>query len=313
MYRQQETNPHFYPLQLPEYQNQPPQPQHGRQLRFPMQPSQPRPQHQSPEIILQPPQLRPNHKPPKTQQSSDHHLSPPFQSPRHSQPSRPQHHPSLNLPTMAHPPPSNQNTRPLHQTPSHRITKSRNTKPITWMIAALCALFWITIILGGLIVLIFYLLFRPRLPKFDVSSTSLNAAYLDLGYLLNADVNLLANFTNPNKKVNVDFSNNVIDLYTQGSLIATRYIEPFSVMRADYKLTNVHMVSSQVMLSPQQSQQLRRQTDSGRVEFVLKGVFRTRSNLGFLRYSYWLYAHCRIVVSGPPSGVIVRKNCVTKR
>ena len=39
------------------------------------------------------------------------------------------------------------------------------------------------------------LVFRPQSPHFDVFSVTLNAAYLDLGYLLNADLTMLANFT----------------------------------------------------------------------------------------------------------------------
>lgn len=163
-------------------------------------------------------------------------------------------------------------------------------------------------------VLIVYLLFRPRSPKFEVSNASLNAAYLDMGYLLNADMTLLANFTNPSKKATVDFSTVVIQLYYGNTLIATSYIDPFSEMKAEYKIKAVHLISSQVWLRSAESQRLKQQMNDNKIIFEVKGLLRTRSSLGtFFRYSYWLYGHCKIAVTGPPSGILVAKRCKTKR
>ncbi|XWS69107.1 hypothetical protein CRYUN_Cryun04dG0150900 [Craigia yunnanensis] len=55
-------------------------------------------------------------------------------------------------------------------------------------------------------------------------------SYIDMGYLLSADLSVLANFTNPNK-VSVDFSSMHLDLYFENTVIATQYIEPFSAAR----------------------------------------------------------------------------------
>ncbi|RVX04316.1 hypothetical protein CK203_018427 [Vitis vinifera] len=144
-----------------------------------------------------------------------------------------------------------------------------------------------------------HMLFRPRSPRFDVSSVTLNAAYLDMGYLLNADVTVLANFTNPNKKVHVDFSYLVVNLYYEDTLIASRAIYPFSVASRQTMFADVHMVTSQVRLPIKDSLKLTEQIQNNGIEFQLKGYFRTRSNLGsFLRYSYWLYGKCSIVVTG---------------
>ncbi|KAL8535245.1 hypothetical protein ACS0TY_011029 [Phlomoides rotata] len=201
-----------------------------------------------------------------------------------------------------------------HHPPYLHGPTSRPTKPIAWLVAAFCALFWIIIIVGGLIILIVYLFFRPRSPRFDISTATINVAYLDMGYLLNADVTLLANFTNPNTKVKVDFSYVVLDLYYQNSVVATRYVEPFSVRKRESHFADVHMVSSQVRLPMEQSVALHRQIGEGRVRFEIRGIFRTRSKLGAIfHYSYWLYAHCEILLTPPPYGVLLRKKCVTKR
>nr|KYP67611.1 hypothetical protein KK1_023955 [Cajanus cajan] len=106
--------------------------------------------------------------------------------------------------------------RPRHDHPPHhgiKLPEDKKSHTLTWLAACLCVIFCLVIIIGGLIVLIVYFIFRPQSPHFDVSSVTLNAAYLDLGYLLNADLTMLANFTNPNKKVHVDFSSVIIYLY----------------------------------------------------------------------------------------------------
>ncbi|XP_065874669.1 uncharacterized protein [Euphorbia lathyris] len=191
---------------------------------------------------------------------------------------------------------------------------SQRTGPLTWLIAAFCAIFWIVIFLGGLIVLIMYLVYRPRSPRFEVSSATLNAAYVDAGALLNADLSVLTNFTNPNKKAGVEFSNMIIDLYYGNTLIATQYIESFSVPKAHSMFANVHMVTSQVRLPSGEITRLQEETSRNAIIFNIKGIFRVRSNLGsFLRYSYRLYSHCTIMMSAPPSGVLRATRCRTKR
>lgn len=223
---------------------------------------------------------------------------------------QPQHSQQGHGPGLVSPPQQRDNHRQRHGL----MPKIGRTNPITWLGASICVIFWIVIFLGGLIVLIVYLAYRPRSPRFDVSSATLNAAYIDSGSLLNADVSVLANFSNPNKKVSVDFSYAIIDLYYGSTLIATQYIEPFSASKAESRFANVHMLTSQVRLPLMESERLQKQIDSNGVIFEVKGVFRVRSNLGsFLRYSYRLYGHCTIMVTSPPSGVLRATKCRTKR
>ncbi|XP_021293205.1 NDR1/HIN1-like protein 6 [Herrania umbratica] len=194
------------------------------------------------------------------------------------------------------------------------LPRVRRTKPVTWFAAAFCIIFWLAVIIGGLIVLVVYLVFRPRSPRFDVTSVTLNAAYLDMGYLLNADLTMLANFTNPNKKVRVDFSSMYLDLYFENTRIATQYIEPFSAARRQSMFANIHMVTSQVRLSVKETLLLQKQIQNNRVMFTVKGEFRARSNFGSVwSYSYWLHGRCSIMVSSPPTGVLRDKRCRTKQ
>ncbi|KAJ7956757.1 Late embryogenesis abundant protein [Quillaja saponaria] len=304
-----ESNPHFRSLQP---QNEDHLPLRGSQSRMPQSPQQPghhhyplipgavRPEHgdrryqpSHPQVQIQEPPLKPLDpwlQPPKQLQKDQH-----FQ-PRTSPALQPHH-------VHGH-------SRPH----GLRGPKPQKTKPYTWLGAIFCVIFWLIIILGGLIVLIIYLVFRPKSPHFNVSSATLNAAYLDMGYLLNADLTVLANITNPNRKVKVDFSSMFIDLYYGSTLIATQYIPPFSASKAQSKFADIHMVTSQVSLPLKESQQLRKQMQSNGVLFDVKGRFRARSSFGsILRYSYWLYGHCSIKLTGPPDGVLVESKCRTKR
>lgn len=213
-----------------------------------------------------------------------------------------------------HPSPRSQQGQGQQPPSPLTVKTSSKTRPVAWIIAVFCTLFWIIVIVAGLAVLIIYLVYRPRLPKFDISTATLNAAYIDMGYLLNADLTILGNFSNPNKKVSVDFSYVIMNLYYESNLLATRYVEPFTAHRGQSVFEDIHMVTSQVRLPIAQSQDLTTQMNSGRVNFDVKGLFRARSNLGgLLRYSYWLYSHCTITVTGPPTGVLIRKKCTTKR
>lgn len=202
---------------------------------------------------------------------------------------------------------------PLTHQMVHGCHHSKKTNPLTWSAAICCAIFALIIILGGLIILVVYLIYRPQSPGFDISSVTLNAAYLDMGYLLNADVTVLANFTNPNKKVGVDFSSMIIDLYYGHTLIASQYIEPFSAPKARYQLRDVHLVSSQVRLSLTESERLQKQIENNSLRFQIKGIFKARSNFGnLLGYSYWLHGNCDIIVTSPPTGVLRRSKCTIK-
>lgn len=195
-----------------------------------------------------------------------------------------------------------------------KVPSPRRTKPHTWVAAVFCAVFWLIIILGGLAVLIVYLVFRPSDPKFDISSATFNAGYLDMGYLLNSDVTILVNFTNPNKKVTVDFTHLIMGFYYDKTLIATTYVNPFKAASRESKFADVRMVTSQVRLPEDEIRELKKQAEKNRIMFELRGWFRARSHLGsYLPYSYTLYSHCTIVMTSPPAGVMVAKRCITKR
>ncbi|XP_044492699.1 uncharacterized protein LOC123216332 [Mangifera indica] len=325
-----EANPYFFPSRLPTPR---PQHEHGGQQNRPLAPppSSPHPQTQPSGIT-----------PPLSQQQTETNFPWVWPStkrgkPKHrdgrnddqQQPLGPWEalaSPQLSQETQSTRSRGQEPVQPQHARPTQpprrqqrgrqhpQQEQPRRTKQTTWFLAVICAFFWLVFILGGLIVLIVYLVLRPHSPSFEVSNVSLNAAHLDVGSLLNADITVLAKFINTNKKVRVDFSYVVLDLYYGNTLIASQPIEPFTAARLETKLASVHMVISEVQLPLDETQRLQNEIERNEIAFQVKGVFRARTNLGsFLRYSYKLHGNCTIVVTNPPGGVLKSVKCKTKR
>ncbi|URD79629.1 harpin-induced protein 1 domain containing protein [Musa troglodytarum] len=194
-----------------------------------------------------------------------------------------------------------------------RPQASPPTHPVAWFAAAFCTLLWVAIILGGLAVLVVYLVFRPRNPRLEISSVTLNGAYVDAAGTLNADLTILANFSNPNEKAYVSFGYMQLDLYYRGTMIATQAVEPFEEGRGESVLRTVHMISSQVPLPGKAADALRAGAAGEGLSMEVVGSFRTRLDLGsWLHYTYWLHGRCRFFVGAPPNGSLRSSRCTTK-
>ncbi|KAG6511855.1 hypothetical protein ZIOFF_029933 [Zingiber officinale] len=182
------------------------------------------------------------------------------------------------------------------------LQADRPTPPAMWLVAALCTLLWLAVILGGLAVLIVYLVFRPRTPLLEIVSGTLNGAYLDVGPRLNVDLTLLVNISNPNAKVHVTLSYLQLDLYFDGVLLATQGVEPLEESAGEAVLRSVHMVVSEVVLGTKAAEKWQEEAQGGGtgtnkgVGMQVVGRFRSRSVLsGWMRYSYWLHRRCNIL------------------
>ncbi|KAI0501752.1 hypothetical protein KFK09_016697 [Dendrobium nobile] len=189
----------------------------------------------------------------------------------------------------------------------------RRTNPFIWFAAFLCVILIVLLIAAGILTLIIFLIIKPRNPSFDTTSATLNAIYLDSPAYLNADLTFLANFSNPNTKIDVVFEYASIELYFLNRLVAAQLLPPFVQRRGEAKLQAVHMISSQVYLPPEIALELVTQVRTNRVFYSVRGTFRVRAIFGVGHLSYWLYGRCQIELTSPPSGVLVARSCRTKR
>ncbi|GMH25469.1 hypothetical protein Nepgr_027312 [Nepenthes gracilis] len=189
----------------------------------------------------------------------------------------------------------------------------RRTHPLVWCVAVICLLFSLVIILSGVATLTIFLVIKPRYPSFDIPNASLSAIYFDSPEYFNGDFTLLANFTNPNNKIDLKFEYLALELFFSDSLIAIQSIEPFSQRRGETTLGQVHMISSLVYLPSNLALGLQKEVQNNRVQYNIRGSFKVRAKMGFAHFGYWLNARCRLEMTGPPRGVLVARNCITKR
>ncbi|KAK1311121.1 hypothetical protein QJS10_CPA08g01858 [Acorus calamus] len=197
--------------------------------------------------------------------------------------------------------------------PLKLLRPTRKTNPLVWCGAFACIIFSLLLILSGVAIIIIFVVIKPRIPSSDVTGASLNGLYIDSPEYLNADFTLLANFSNPNRRIDVRFEHLSIDLYFYDSLISARALSPFTLRGGEGRLETVHMVASEVYLSPEIAMELRRQVGTNRVVYGVRGAFRVKASIGLMRFSYWLYSRCQIEMTGPPTGVLVARRCKTRR
>ncbi|CAH9131998.1 unnamed protein product [Cuscuta epithymum] len=312
-----DNNPHFHDSNDYETPNTPRRPGLANiQTR-----SRPLPSHQQPN--------RPGYEmPPPISHKSPVPLSPqPFLPPNHHQSSVPENASDfpyqdgsdrrLPLPPSgrggfragtqpAYPDHRRERYQPSQTRPPTGWSKSKTATPCAWL--ACCSL----VVLGLVLLVVLLVVNQPRSLKFDVSSVNLNTVSLDTGNLLSVDLTLLGNFSNPNKRGSVELKDSMVNLYYDGTQIASSNMLSFPLTHGEYKFQDVHLAAGQVGLPSNASSLISKQMESGSVWFQVKGTFRTRST-GLIKYSYWLHAYCTIVLTYPPPGALVARSCTTKR
>lgn len=191
--------------------------------------------------------------------------------------------------------------------------RPRQTNPIIWCFAFLCLLFSLLLIFLGIATLIIFLVVKPRNPLFDIPNARLSTIYFDAPEYLNGDFTVLANFTNPNRRIDIRYENADMELFFGDRLIATQAIQPFSQRKREVRLQPVHLISSLVFLPQNSGLVLRQQVQNNKVIYNIRGTFRVKASLGIIHYSYWLHSRCQLVMTSPPTGVLVARSCKTKR
>ncbi|XWS51688.1 hypothetical protein CRYUN_Cryun11dG0004900 [Craigia yunnanensis] len=225
----------------------------------------------------------------------------------------------ISKPVINHQTPASQKTDPDTENSSEvrksilRQPRPRQTNPLIWCCAILCLIFSLILILFGVATLIIFVSVKPRIPAFDTPNANLKGIYFDSPEYFNGDFTFLANFSNPNRRIDVRFEYLVIELYFHGRLISTQAVQPFSQRRREARLEAVHFISSLVYLPQNLGVELQKQVMSNRVNYIIRGTFKVRANLGLIHFSYWLHSRCELVMSSPPTGVLVSHSCKTKR
>lgn len=219
----------------------------------------------------------------------------------------PRNQPSLDLEAP------NSVTNKPSRTLTLRQPRHQRTNPIIWCTAVLCLVFSLVLIFFGVATLIFFLAIKPRNPIFDIPNASLNVVYFDSPEHFNGYFTLLANLSNPNRKIDVRFESLDIELFFSDRVISSQSMKPFTQKARETRLQSVNFLSSLVFLPQDVGVKLQKQVQSNRVEYNVRGTFKVRFNIGLIHLSYWLHSRCQMEMTGPPTGVLVSRQCITKR
>ncbi|WOG97876.1 hypothetical protein DCAR_0417217 [Daucus carota subsp. sativus] len=189
----------------------------------------------------------------------------------------------------------------------------RRTNPLIWFCAILCLIFSLTLIVSGILTLIVFLDIKPRKPLLDTPNASLSVIYFDSPENLNSDFTFLANFSNPNRKLDVRIEYLEIGLYFSDSLLASQVLPPFSQRPREAKLISVRFISSLVYLPPKVALELQKQVVGNKVVYNIRGTFKVRVSFGLIHFHYWLHRRCQLELTSPPTGILITRSCKIKR
>ncbi|KAG9143239.1 hypothetical protein Leryth_010154 [Lithospermum erythrorhizon] len=209
-----------------------------------------------------------------------------------------------------------QNTKIVVKNPINDVPllrKPRRTNPIIWCFAVFCLFSILILIISGIVTIIIFVSYKPKTPVFDTPGATLNFIYLNSLEFLNGDIVLLANFSNPNKKLHVKFEYVEIQLYFSNTLIATRTVSPFVQKQREIKMVPIQMISSLVSLPPRIAIELQKQIQKNRVILDMKGRFKVRIKMGLTHVGYWLHGSCQLELTSPPNGFLLHHKCTTKK
>ncbi|KAK7289682.1 hypothetical protein RIF29_03512 [Crotalaria pallida] len=221
--------------------------------------------------------------------------------------------PWKNQPSLESNSPNSNTTKLTRPPPALRQPRPQRTNPIIWFAAILCLIFSLLLIFFGVATLIIFVGIKPRNPVFDIPNANLNALYFDSPEYFNGDFTLLANFTNPNKKIDVRFESLDVELFFFDRIISVQSIQPFTQRRRESRLQSLHFISSLVFLPQDLGMKLQRQVQSNRVDYKVRGTFKVKITFGLIHLSYLIHSRCQIEMTSPPTGYLVARNCITKR
>lgn len=194
------------------------------------------------------------------------------------------------------------------------LPRPPRTNIFVWCAAWICSLVVFAIILAGLVVLIGYLLFHPKLPTVAIQEAILKRILLDPStHFMNAEMVALLKFTNPNARVDVKYEYLNFKLFFRSDMIATQVLEPLTQSTGDSSLRSLDLVSNHAELTPLSAEILVAQAQNNTIFYELFGTLRTVAKLGGLAsIPYWLYVDCQLEFSTPPNGVFRYHKCTSR-
>lgn len=159
----------------------------------------------------------------------------------------------------------------------------------------------ILLLIMGAATFITWLVLRPRLPVFSVSSASVSNFNISTSTSVSLDLSLTFTIENPNEKLSVSYSDVSTDIGYHGAILADTNLSPFYQSKENSTQVSAHLVAIGQYVSNDVTKgiQLEKGKDNGGVHFQVRffswavfnsGAWRTRRHV--------LRVYCDDVVIG---------------
>ncbi|CDP07228.1 unnamed protein product [Coffea canephora] len=193
-----------------------------------------------------------------------------------------------------------------------RPSLRRPTNPLIWCAAIFCALLSVAVIVTGIVIIVGYIVIRPKVPQMIVTSAQLDRLDFDQAGILTVKTTIFIKAENDNPKAHATFYATKFLLGFHGVRVAQ--------LRADFpvevgKNSSVDLMfeveSTPIPLDPEEQNSVFLSLSQNLIVFDLKGTTRTRWRVGLLgSVKFWLHLDCHLQF--PKIGDVIYPKCSTK-
>ena len=123
--------------------------------------------------------------------------------------------------------------------------------PVICCSVIICLIYMVILFISPFNILITFLVINPKPPIFDISHANLSSIQIDttiMSNMVDGEFAILANFSNPNKKLNVKIEHAFMELQLEYSLKGNKSIQPFSIRHEETEAVLIKFVFISVHL-----------------------------------------------------------------
>ncbi|MCD7462041.1 hypothetical protein HAX54_047652 [Datura stramonium] len=195
--------------------------------------------------------------------------------------------------------------------PKPVLGPERRTNPLIWCVAILCTLITLAVIIAVLVVLVGYMIVKPKVPQMSVTSANLDTFAYDMSNLLSIKVSIVINAENDNAKAHASFYETIYTLTFQGVKVAYLRADPFDVPKNSSIPLYYPVESTSIALTPEEGEVAEVSLNQRQVVLDLKGSSRIRWRLGLIgSIKFLLHLNCKLKL--PLDGSTIYPKCSTK-
>lgn len=221
-------------------------------------------------------------------------------------------------------PPPPQSTRPEHYNAEYNGRPRKRRCSCCRCMAWTFFVFVMIIVLLGIAALIFYLVVRPKAPKYNVQDVRLSSfsitpsGSLSSGlFQLSATTTYSVEARNPNKHIGIYYDKINIDVQSEGTSIGKGSVKPFYQGRRNTTIISGELQSRNLPLTSTVGSALQSAQKSGNIPLKVYVDVRVRVKVGALKTPhFWVRVRCDVNVNPNKTGTqsqVLTKQCSVKR